>query len=143
MPHASADPVTAAGMPSPESLAFYEMQRPLFDPLLRWCRLVNTVFDVLFYDVGVLTTALLAKGTVIDTGAATNLGSRWHPLAVLDVSAQSNPSGSIIVVDANLAPYIRKPFLDMKEFLIMRTAWRGTGSAPSRSPGSGVPRTGR
>jgi hypothetical protein len=103
------------------------MQRPLFDPLLRWCRLVNTAFDILFYDVGVLTTALLAKGTVIDTGAATNLDSRRHPLAVLDVSAQSNPSGSIIIVDANLAPYVRKPFLDMKEFFDYANGLEGNG----------------
>jgi hypothetical protein len=35
---------------------------------------------------------------------------------MLDLTAQSNPSGSIIVVDANLAPYVSKPFLDMKAF---------------------------
>jgi len=35
---------------------------------------------------------------------------------MLDLTAQSNPSGSIIVVDANLAPYVSKPFLGMKAF---------------------------
>ena len=42
--------------------------------------------------------------------------SPTHPLATLNLSAQSNPSGCIIVVDSTLAPYVRKPFLKMNEF---------------------------
>jgi len=101
---------------SPENLALYEVQKPFIEPILRSWRLWNTTFDTLFYDVGLLTTALLTKGTIVVTEATANSNSPRYPLTILDLTAQSNPSGSIIIVDANLAPYVGKPFLDMKEF---------------------------
>lgn len=101
---------------SPENLAFYEVQRPFIEPILRSCRLWNTTFDALFYDVGLFTTALFTKGTIVVTEARANSNSPRHPLTILDLTAQSNPSGSIIIVDANLAPHVRMPFLDMEEF---------------------------
>jgi hypothetical protein len=101
---------------SPENLALYEVQKPFVEPLLRWCRLWNTALDGLFYDVGLLSAALLAKGAVVDTEVPANSNWSRHRFAMLDLTAQSNPSGSIIVVDANLAPYVSKPFLDMKAF---------------------------
>jgi hypothetical protein len=52
---------------SPDNLALYEVQKPFVEPLLRWCRLWNTAIDGLFYDVGVLNAALLAKGAIVDT----------------------------------------------------------------------------
>jgi hypothetical protein len=101
---------------SPESLTLYEVQKPFIEPILRTCRLWNTTFDTLFYDVGLLTASLFMKGTIVVTEARANSNSPTHPLTFLDLTAQSNPSGSIIIVDANLAPYVGKPFLDMKEF---------------------------
>ena len=101
---------------SPENLALYEVQKPFVEPLLRWCRLWNTAFDGLFYDVGVLGAALLAKGAVVDTEVPANSNRSRRRFAMLDLTAQSNPSGCIIVVDANLAPYVSKAFLDMKKF---------------------------
>jgi hypothetical protein len=100
----------------PENLALYELQKPFVEPVLRWCRIWNTVFDGLFYDVGLLSTALLAKGELVDTEVPANSNWSRRRLAMLDLTAQSNPSGSIIVVDANLAPYVSKPFLDMRGF---------------------------
>ena len=58
----------------------------------------------------------LSKGNGDQYGAPANSGSPTHPLATLDLTAQSNPSGCIIVVDSNLAPYVCKPFLKMNEF---------------------------
>lgn len=101
---------------SPESLAFYEVQKPFIEPILRTCRLWNTTFDTLFYDVGLVTAALFMKNTLVATAARANSNPPRHPFTLLDLNAQSNPSGSIIIVDANLAPYVHKPFLDMKEF---------------------------
>jgi len=101
---------------SPENLALYEVQKPFIEPILRSCRLWNTALDILFYDVGALTAALLMKGRAVNTDALANLNSPRHRFAVLDLGAQSNPSGSIIVVDANLAPYVYKPFLEMETF---------------------------
>jgi hypothetical protein len=50
---------------SPENLALYEVQKPFIEPILRSWRLWNTTFDTLFYDVGLLTTALLTKGVAV------------------------------------------------------------------------------
>src|ERR1700759_474635 len=113
---ASTSPLSADGSTvSPEHLTLYELQRPFVEPLLRWCRLTNTAFDILFYDVAVLASTLLAKGLNVDTTAPANARAR-HPLASLDLTAQTNPSGCVIIVDANLAPFVRKPILEMKEF---------------------------
>ena len=115
MPNASAAQAIHNAV-SPENLALYEAQKPFVEPLLRWCRLWNTALDGLFYDVGLLSVALLARGDVVDTEVPANSNWSQHRFAMLDLTAQSNPSGSIIVVDANLAPYVSKPFLDMKAF---------------------------
>ena len=101
---------------APDTLALYELQKPFVEPLLRLCRLSNTMLDMLYYDVNALTAALRAKGDAIDTGAPSNSAAARHPLQMLDLTAATNPSGSIIVVDPQLAPYVRKPFVDMKEF---------------------------
>jgi hypothetical protein len=98
------------------NLAIYELQKPFIEPLLRFCRLTNTALDTLFYDVGALASDLLAKGTTIDTGTSSNSGHARHPLQSLDLTADTNPSGSVIIVDAQLVPYVRKPFIEMGEF---------------------------
>ena len=98
------------------NLALYELQKPFVEPMLRLCRLANTVLDALFYDVGALTTTLLAQDTIIKTGDSRNAVSSRHPLQTLDLSAATNPSGSIIIVDAQLAPFVR-PFRDMNQFI--------------------------
>src|SRR5438045_1560230 len=108
----------AGGMPKvpADTLAIYDLQKPFVEPMLRLCRLTNTALDTLFYDVGALTAALLAKGTAIDTGMPSNSATAPHPLQTLDLTASTNPSGSIVVVDTQLAPYVRKPFLEMGQF---------------------------
>jgi hypothetical protein len=116
---------TASIAVSPENLVLYEVQKPFVEPALRWGRLWNTALDILFYDVGVLTSALFAKRIVVDTGALSNLDSSTHPLATLDLTAQSNPSGCVIVVDSHLAPYVSKPFLNMKEFFAYANSSEG------------------
>jgi hypothetical protein len=115
MPNTSASQAISTAV-SPENLTLYEVQKPFIEPTLRWGRLWNTALDILFYDVGLFTSVLLAKGMVVNTEAPCNLDSPAHPLATLNLSAQSNPGGCIIVVDSNLAPYVRKPFLKMNEF---------------------------
>ena len=119
----------AGGMPKvpADTLAIYDLQKPFVEPLLRLCRLTNTALDTLFYDVGALTAALSAKGTAIDTGGPGNSGATPRPLQTLDLTAATNPSGSIIIVDAQLAPYVRKPFIDMTEFFDYANGPDGTG----------------
>jgi hypothetical protein len=101
---------------SAENLALFELQKPFVEPMLRLCRLTNTALDILFYDVSALTAVLLAKGTIIDTWMAAGSASAAHPLQRLNLSAATNPSGSVIVVDANVAPYVSKPYVDMAKF---------------------------
>jgi hypothetical protein len=109
--------IAAASSPSAfDNLALYELQKPFIEPMLRICRLTNTALDALFYDVGALTATLLAKDTIIDTGASSNALSSGQPLQTLDLSAATNPSGSIIIVDAQLAPFVRR-YPDMKQFI--------------------------
>jgi hypothetical protein len=118
MPNPAPSRVVAASSPAvSDNLALYELQKPFVEPLLRLLRLTNTALDALFYDVGVLTRALQAQDTVVNTGTTRNTVSPRHPLQVLDLSAATNPSGSIIIVDAQLAPFVRQPFEDMKQFI--------------------------
>jgi hypothetical protein len=122
-------PATNAGSAAlaSENLALYELQKPFVEPMLRLCRLTNTALDVLFYDVGALTSALFARGWSIDTRQPTNLASAPHPFQKLNLSAVTNPSGSVIVVDANLEPYVSKPYTDMKDFFDYANGLEGKG----------------
>ena len=107
--------------------AIYELQRPFADWMLRAFRLGNTAVDIMFYDVGVLSTELIANGETVVTDASANTASAPHPLKFLDLSALTNPSGSVIVVDANLPPYVRPPFRDMKAFFAHANGPEGAG----------------
>jgi hypothetical protein len=123
-------------------LTLYELQQPFVEPLLRMFRFTNTALDVLFYDVEVLRSSLLAKDTRIGTIAAARLRSTPHPLETLDLTALTNPSGSIIVVDANVAPYIRPPFREMYQFFDYANGPDGGPCIPSPSPASEAQPTG-
>jgi hypothetical protein len=112
----SADAARRAAL-SPENLKLYELQKPFIEPMLQLCRLTNTALDILFYDVGVLTTGLLAKGRTIATRESSNRASAKHPLEKINLGASLNPSGSVIVVDANLDPYVSEPYTNMGAFL--------------------------
>jgi len=132
-------------------LTLYELQQPFVEPLLRVFRFTNTVLDVLFYDVEVLRLSLLGKDTLIDTSLAARSAS--HPFDSLDLTALTNPSGSIIVVDANAAPYIRPPFREMSQFFdyansadgaaLHTLAITGVGSSAAGSRGCAGLRFGR
>jgi hypothetical protein len=108
---------TAPSSAAFSNLELYNLQKPFVEPMLRLCRLSNTALDALFYDVGALTTKLWAQHTIVDTGASRDTGSAGQPLQTLDLSAATNPSGSIIIVDATLAPFVRRTFRDMRQFI--------------------------
>ena len=101
---------------SPGFLTAFELQRQLVEPLLRAGRFTNTFFDFVFYEVWTLAAALLARGAMVVTDASSNMPSAGHPLEVLDLSALTNPSGSIIIVDPKLRPHVRL-FRNMKNFI--------------------------
>src|SRR6266513_6442388 len=111
--------------PARGDLALYELQRPLVEPLLRMFRFCNTGLDFLFYDVGAFTAAMSVRGSVVETGEGSNSAADpSQPLAHLDLSAVTNPEGSILVVDANLPPYVER-FDQMTEFLDYANGPRG------------------
>jgi hypothetical protein len=101
-------------------LALYELQKPLVEPLLRMFRMTNTALDVLFYDVGAFTAEMFKHGAVVDTrihaDQAGSAAARNPLLNRLDLGALTNPEGSILVVDAEVPPYVER-FDDMTEFL--------------------------
>jgi hypothetical protein len=101
---------------SPGFLTVFELQRQLVEPLLRTGRFTNTLLDFIFYDVWTLAAALLARGAVVVTEASSNIPVAGHPLEILDLSALTNPSGSIIIVDPKLRPHVRL-FRNMKKFI--------------------------
>jgi hypothetical protein len=113
-----AQPTSAAASDAASgNLELYNLQKPFVEPMLRLCRLSNTALDALFYDVGALTTKLLAQHIIINTGTSGDTGSGAQPPQTLDLSAATNPSGSIIIVDAKLAPFVRCSFQDMQKFI--------------------------
>jgi len=128
---AGTPPAVAAGdrlatMPSGD-LALYELQKPLIEPLLRLFRFTNTALDMLFYDVGAFTTAMLARGAAVETSARSNSDPASRlPLEHLDLSAVTNPEGSILVIDANTPPYVTR-FDSMADFLAYANGPDGAG----------------
>lgn len=115
MSDATSSPFAATLSPAAAgNLDLYELQKPFVEPTLRLFRFGNTALDALFYDVGALTTTLLAQHTVVNTEAVRSGAQPWR---TLDLSAATNPSGSIIIVDAKLTGDVCQAFQDMRQFI--------------------------
>jgi len=96
-------------------LRIFEAPRPFVEASLSAFRMGNTALDSLFYDVGVLWTELLWRGTaVVTTMESMTLATKVF--GTLDLGALTNPEGSILVVDASRAPFVRR-YDDVKQFL--------------------------
>src|SRR6202047_5023494 len=93
---------------------------PFIEPALRALRLGNTTLDALFYDVNRMVTDLFLHGSIVVKGAAVSPSSRLSEMTKgfrqLDLSALSNPEGSILVVDAGRPPRITQ-FEDVANFI--------------------------
>lgn len=110
---------------APGDLALFELQRPMVEPLLRLLRLSNTALDLLYYDVGAFVEAMYKHGVEVEAGGAQRAG--LNPLLDrLNLSAWSNPEGSILVVDASVPPYVER-FDDMEQFLSHANGGAGEG----------------
>ncbi len=105
-----------------DAFSWFEVPRPFLEPTLRALRLGNTALDALFYDVGRMVTDLFLHGSIVVKGAAVSPSSRISEMtkgfSQLDLSALSNPEGSILVVDAGRPPRIIQ-FEDVASF----TSW--------------------
>jgi len=108
-------------------LTMFNVPRATVVQLLSSLRLVNSVADNLFYDVGELYRHLGADGYTVVTARqravprtrndASNC-SRSQAIAdhVVNLGAMANPEGVILVIDAQCAPYVT-PYADIKGFL--------------------------
>jgi hypothetical protein len=99
-------------------LGFYELPQALVAPALEACRLFNTALDVLFYDVPGLVAELTDRGERVATQAADDAPDGR---GVLDLSALRDPEGSLLVVDPERRPYVRR-FAHVDEFLHCQAA---------------------
>jgi hypothetical protein len=94
-------------------LSVFELPQALVRPALAACRSFNTGLDSIFYNVPLLVRDLEARGRKIitdpESGVADTAGR-------LNLSAMSNPEGSLLVVSAQRAPFIQA-FEDVEVFL--------------------------
>jgi hypothetical protein len=94
----------------PFAFSWFETSRSMIEPTLRALKLGNTTFDALFYDVGRMVTDLFLHGSTIVKEGTVSLSPRFSEMTKgfrqLDLSAASNPAGSILVVDAGRPPRI-------------------------------------
>jgi hypothetical protein len=88
-------------MALPDILSWFEIPPVFVEPALRMCRGFNTSLDAMFYDLPALTRDLLARGAVIET-----VPGREGPRGLIDLSADDNPEGALLVVDTERAPYV-------------------------------------
>jgi hypothetical protein len=111
------DPMATIGS---DMLSWFEVPRPMIEPALRALRLGNTVLDALFYDVNTVVTDLLLHGSIVVAGAGETSSLRTSEMtktfSQLDLSALSNPEGSILVVDSGRPPHVT-PFVEVPDFL--------------------------
>lgn len=100
--------VPAAGRSSDGSLAPFNLPTALVQPMLRACRGINTLADILFYDVGTLLLHHL-RGTLL-TAVVQHLQQAPDdpPTLRIDLSALADPEGTILVVDPQRPPFIAR-----------------------------------
>jgi hypothetical protein len=103
-----------------DAFNWFEVPRPFLEPTLRALRLGNTALDALFYDVNRMVTDLFLHGSIVVKGAAVSPSSCFSEMtkgfSQLDLSALSNPEGSILFVDAGRPPRITQ-FEDVANFI--------------------------
>jgi hypothetical protein len=128
--------------PTPPELPFsdladYDLPSAMVQPFLRAFRYVNTAADALFYDVELLWLRLYTRGLLLSTdmtkpfAAAQDRLAAWQAAAkFVNLSALADPEGTILVVDAHQAPYVRT-YSDVSEFLADGLEF----PAPQHSPG--------
>jgi hypothetical protein len=111
---------SSMSMTGSDAFNWFEIPRPFIEPTLRALRLGNTALDALFYDVNTMLTDLFLHGSIVVKGADVSPPSRFSELtkgfSQLDLSALSNPAGSILVVDAGRPPRITQ-FEDVASFV--------------------------
>jgi hypothetical protein len=103
-----------------DAFSWLGIPQPFIEPTLRALRLGNTALDALFYDVNAMVTDLFLRGSIVVKAADVSPYSRFSEMtkdfSQLDLSALSNPAGSILVVDTGRPPRITQ-FKDGASFI--------------------------
>jgi len=80
-------------------LNLFEPPPAFIEPAVRACRLFNTALDNIFYDVPTLAAQLAEKDAT---------RGEKPPSRIVQFDALSDPEGSLLLIDANTAPYVHK-----------------------------------
>jgi hypothetical protein len=83
-------------------LNLFEPSPRLIEPAVRACRLFNTALDIIFYDVSTLAAQLGEKD------APMRARGEKPPSRIVQFDAVSDPEGSLLLIDANTAPYVHR-----------------------------------
>jgi hypothetical protein len=93
-----------------DPLKSFELPRPLVEGAVRACRGFNNLLDAIFYDVPTLTSDLLRKDTAV------RASGQKPPSRIIDFDALCDPEGSLLLIDANTAPYVHR-YKDVRLYL--------------------------
>ncbi|MGY4230408.1 hypothetical protein ACVMIH_007769 [Bradyrhizobium sp. USDA 4503] len=98
--------------PRPERsyLNLFEPPPQLVEPAVRACRLFNTTLDLIFYNVPALAIQLAERD------APMRAREEKPPSRIVQFDALSDPEGSLLLIDANTAPYVHR-YTDVELFL--------------------------
>ena len=109
--------------PGGSALSQFDVSREAIKPLLWLFRQTNTAADALFYDVGVLGLRLLTRGISVSADDPTlalsvrdRLAAAQAAAKFVNLSAQADPEGAILVIDAHHAPFVQS-YDDVTKFL--------------------------
>jgi hypothetical protein len=83
-------------------LNLFEPPPEFIEPAVRACRLFNTALDNIFYDVSTLAAQLAEKD------APMRARGEKPPSRIVQFDALSDPEGSLLLMDANTAPYVHR-----------------------------------
>jgi hypothetical protein len=83
-------------------LNLFEPPPQLIEPAVRACRLFNTALDVIFYHVPTLAAQLAEKD------APMRALEEKPPSRIVQFDAPSDPECSLLLIDANTAPYVHR-----------------------------------
>jgi len=100
-------------LPTQSERSFLDLFEPppqLIEPAVRACRLFNTALDIIFYDVPTLAAQLAEKD------APMRAREEKPPSRIVQFDALSDPEGSLLLIDANTAPYVHR-YTNVERFL--------------------------
>lgn len=91
-------------------LGMFELPKAFVTPAVRACRFFNTAVDAIFYDVPALCSELAALD------ATMRRQGEKLPSRIIDFDALADPEGSLLLIDAQTAPYVHR-FHDVEAYL--------------------------